>query len=61
MMTSLNYWQLTLAITGGQKQSEAELLHVRVDGVVGRHISYLRITSPTSEESHEVLHYFFAI
>jgi len=26
--------RLTLAITGGQKQSEAALLHVRVDGLV---------------------------
>lgn len=27
---------LTFTITGVQKQSEAALLHVRVDGVVGR-------------------------
>jgi hypothetical protein len=27
-------FRLTLAITGGQKQSEAALLHVRVDGLV---------------------------
>src|SRR5215211_7489981 len=28
--------RITLAITGVQKHSEAALLHVRVDGVVGR-------------------------
>jgi hypothetical protein len=28
------FWGITSAITGVQKQSEAALLHVRVDGVV---------------------------
>jgi len=32
---------LTLAITGVQKQNEAPLLRVRVDGVVEPHVAHL--------------------
>jgi hypothetical protein len=41
--------------------AEGAVYSVAVDGFVGRHISDLRITSPTSGESHALLHYFFAI
>ena len=36
MMHTLVFRELTFAITGLQKQSEAAFLHVRVDGVVSQ-------------------------
>lgn len=47
--------RLTFAITGAQKQSEAPLLRVRVDDVVGRLVHEAQLPQPAERQGCHLL------